>query len=112
MEHLVERMPEFRPVLDDHLDFSGGENLFHMLMGDLGRFYMSTARHESDLSRRYWMAVEKLASEGDDDVENAVGVSLIEWFAWGDEGERAALIAAQDWHGPATRNMVVEYTRE
>jgi hypothetical protein len=57
---------------------------------------MERARSVPDLAARYWAAVETLAAEGDDDVKNSVHVSLIEWFAWGDEEDSRAL------HGSAT----------
>jgi hypothetical protein len=44
----------------------------------------------SDVARRVWEAVEEMAATGDQAVENAVWVSLIEWFAHGDDGEGCA----------------------
>jgi hypothetical protein len=32
--------------------------MLHVLMGDLGRFYMARARLDSELGSRYWQAVE------------------------------------------------------
>ncbi len=43
--------------------------------------------------------------EADDDVENALGVSLIEGFAWGEERDKAALRDAMPLLGPVTREI-------
>ena len=92
---LRERLPEFAPAIDEHReDF--GELLFHLLMGDLARFYMSQALNSLALQRRFWMTVDRLAACGDDAVQNAIGVSLIEWFAWGNDRERATLGASPE----------------
>ena len=53
--------------------------------------------------------VEDLAADGDDAVVNAVWVSLIEWFAWGSDGERAALEAADPLQGPKTKAIRTHY---
>jgi hypothetical protein len=99
---LVERLPEFAPIADEHVAFNG-ELLLHVLMGDLGRFYMEHAVNEPLLAERYWRVVEELVATGDERVENAVAASLIEWFVWGDAKERAAIRAAAPMIGPATR---------
>jgi hypothetical protein len=49
----------------------------------------------------HWQVVEDMAANGDQLVENAVRVSLIEWFAWGDEHEPAVLRDARPLQGPA-----------
>jgi hypothetical protein len=64
---------------------------------------MEHARIDSELASRYWAAVEVLANDGDEPVENAVAASLIEWFVWGDATERDALQAAD--LGPATHKI-------
>ncbi len=99
LRYLVERLPEFAPAAVEHVQ-DNGELLLHVLMGDLARFYMQQARLDPELSARYSTAVEVLASEGNDRVENAVAASLIEWFAWGKATDRDALHAAG--LGPAT----------
>ena len=99
---LAERLPEFAPAIDEHRQ-TYDELLFHLLMGDLARFYMDQGRTDAVLARRYWMTIERLAMEGDDFVTNALGVSLIEWFAWGNENEKAALRDAMPWFGPELR---------
>lgn len=47
-------------------------------MGDLGRFYMASALHDPHVQERFWEVIEELAAHGDQSVENAVHVSLIE----------------------------------
>jgi hypothetical protein len=78
-------------------------------MGDLGRFYMEHGKRDKDLSVRFWQVIEELAANGDDGVENAVHVSLVEWFAWGSKAEQAALTEAEHLQGPATSAMVRAY---
>lgn len=102
LRYLVERLPEFGPVADEHVQDNDGL-LLHVLMGDLARFYMERARLDPELASRYWATVEVLAGQGDERVENAVATSLIEWFAWGDATDREALQAAD--LGAATQKM-------
>ena len=78
-------------------------------MGDLGRYYMSRVRADPELSESYWSAVERLASEGDSAVVNALHASLIEWFAFGDADEKIALVDAAPMQGPATQAIVSQY---
>jgi hypothetical protein len=53
--------------------------------------------------------IERLASEGDEAVKNAVQVSLVEWFASGDHDEKRALVDAAGLQGPATAAIVRHY---
>jgi hypothetical protein len=105
---ILDRLPAFRAHLDEESAFGeGGEPLLlHLVMGDLGRYYMAVARHDDDLRRRYWEVVEQLASSEGQYVDNAVHTSLIEWFAWGDEDEKNALVTAYPLLGRETRRMV------
>ena len=95
MGYLVERLPECAPVVAEHTR-TYDELLLHVLMGDLGRFYMARAQGDPQLASRYWETVEGLVSKGDERVENAVAASLIEWFGLGDSSEQEALRAAAD----------------
>ena len=78
---LVEACPSFRPRWEARLAWSGDESFLH---GDISEF----ADHLADLTRRGEFAelpqafatIERLLAEGDDDVENAVCVSLLEEF--------------------------------
>jgi hypothetical protein len=105
---LVEVLPEFRSELEAAIEYDEGDLLLHPLMGDLARFYMRE-RGDADLRRRYWRVVEELAANGDDGVNNAVHVSLIEWFAWGSPEEVRALDDARELQGPATRAIREHY---
>jgi hypothetical protein len=80
-------------------------------MSDLGRFYMREGRPNDELAARFWRVVEQLAVEGDEAVENGVWVSLIEWFAWGDDDEKAALVDAEPLQGPKTQAIRAHYVR-
>jgi hypothetical protein len=82
VQRLLEELPEFSPFYeesDGRPTEAGDELLIHVVMGDLARFYMERAAHDPELAARYWRVVEELATEGDQAVENAVHVSLIEW---------------------------------
>jgi hypothetical protein len=98
-------------AIDEHLDDNFGELLFHLVMGDLARFYMSDCIDDPEAQRRFWMVVDTLAQEGDDRVQNAVGVSLIEWFAWGDDRERRTLVDARPLMSTAVRAIADEFLR-
>jgi hypothetical protein len=110
VERLLDAVPEFASDYEasgGHPDYDGdGDLLLHVVMGDLGRFYMEQARGDEDLARRFWRVVEELATKGNEDVQNAVEVSLIEWFAWGDEQQQAALAESEPQLGRATWMMV------
>jgi hypothetical protein len=113
IDRLLAVVPEFAPDYRESVGHpsydADGDLLLHVVMGDLGRFYMERARPDHDLAARFWRVVEELACTGDDGVQNAVHVSLIEWFAWGDDAEQAALAEAAPLQGPATRAMVEAY---
>jgi hypothetical protein len=112
VERLLELLPEFGPDYeesDGRPSEPGDDLLLHVVMGDLARFYMRRALRNSELAPRFWQLVEELAAEGDQAVENAVWVSLIEWFAWGDDDERAALVEAGPLQGPKTKAIRAHY---
>lgn len=112
MQRLLEELPEFSSSYeesDGRPAEAGDELLIHVGMGDLARFYMERGTHDPELAARYWRVVEELATEGDQAVENAVHVSLIEWFALGDERELAALVDAGPLQGPQTKAIRAYY---
>jgi hypothetical protein len=113
IELLLEVLPEFGPEYEKSVGHPGydedGELLLHIVMGDLCRFYMSLGRRDTEIAARFWGVVEEMAEQGDEAVQNAVHVSLIEWFAWGDATEQAALLDASALHGDATTAMVRQY---
>jgi hypothetical protein len=108
---LRQQLPEFAPTIDEHREDNFGELLFHLLMGDLARFYVSQAVDSPEVQRRFWMVVDRLAVRGDSGVQNAIGVSLIEWFAWGDDRERATLVAAKPLMSSVVRAITDEILR-
>ena len=110
-EVLRERLPEFAPTIDEHLAFYE-ELLFHVLMGELARFYVDEALLDPELQRRFWMAVDWLQEHGDRYVQNALGVSLIEWFAWGDKKERELLVHAKPLMSSAVRAVADDFLRD
>jgi hypothetical protein len=107
--YLVQRMPEYEEFLTFPDEAAA---LLHPSMGDLGRYYMAQVRGDPELTETYWSTVERLASEGDSAVVNAVHASLIEWFAFGDADEKAALFDAAPMQGPATQAMVGHYRQD
>jgi hypothetical protein len=112
VHRLLDELPEFSPFYeesDGRPTEAGDELLIHVVMGDLARFYMERGAHDPELAARYWRVVEELATEGDQAVENAVHVSLIEWFAWGEEREQAALVNAGALQGPKTKAIRAYY---
>jgi hypothetical protein len=110
VEVLRARLPEFAPAIDKHLrDYE--ELLFHLVMGDLARFYVNEAVHNPELQRRFWMTVDRLATQGDNQVQNAIGVSLIEWFAWGNDRERALIVDAKPLMSSTVRACTDDFLR-
>jgi hypothetical protein len=112
VERLLAVLPEFAPYYDESDGRPSGdwpELLLHVVMGDLARFYMERGRRDHDLAARYWRVVEELAAEGGDEVENAVWVSLIEWFAHGSPAEQRALVDADPLQGPKTKAIRAHY---
>lgn len=112
LTRLLEVLPEFAATYENSLarpTESGDELLLHVLMGDLADFYMESGGQNPKLAARYWSVVEELAATGDEAVENAVWVSLVEWFAWGSDDERSALRSARPLLGPATVRIAAHY---
>jgi hypothetical protein len=112
VQRLLDVLPEFRPYYDDsdgRPAEPGDELLLHVVMGDLARFYMARGLDNAGLAARFWRVVEELAADGDQAVENAVHVSLIEWFAWGDDSEKEALLNAGRLQGPMTKAIRAAY---
>ena len=112
VQRLLDELPEFRADYessDGRPTEAGDQLLIHAVMEDLARFYMQHGVRDRDLAVRFWGLVEELATEGDHAVENAVWVSLIEWFAWGSKKEKAALVDAGDLQGPQTKAISAHY---
>lgn len=92
IEHLLRMAPETEPLVDEHLA-EQGELLLHMLMSDLLRFATAEfASGHTHVSHRVLRSVDQCLGRGDDEVENAVAVSFVEYFgAW--PGETQAFLA-------------------
>lgn len=114
VDRLLAVVPEFGADCEGARRYPTGEDEdrdlpLHGVMADLAPFYMGRARSDQELAARFWRVVEELASYGDDEVKNAIHVSLIQWFACGDEDEQAALMEAEPHQGRATWVMVQAY---
>jgi hypothetical protein len=57
MERILAAVPEFGADYEGSMGHpsydSGGELLFHVVMGDLARFYMTNATHDQELAGRF-----------------------------------------------------------
>ena len=75
---LVAAVPEFRPVLDEHVaDFD--EVLPHVLFGDLTRFVLAAhERGDTALVSRSLEWLDRALRGGDERVQNVVAVSFVE----------------------------------
>lgn len=82
---LMERVPEAKATIQQHLDDNEHELLFHLLTADLRRLAITwfEHRHYEPLGRLL-QVVETGLQEGDEDVENAIAVSFIEDSGWWD----------------------------
>lgn len=77
--HLLARCPETQPIVTEHLADFENEILLHLLIADVRRFAIAAfVDDEIDLLRRCLDAVGTGMSDGDDYVQNAIGVSFVE----------------------------------
>ena len=71
-------LPEFAAAIDEHVA-DNDEVLPHVLFGDLSRFVVEAGqRRDDDLVRRALAFLDAALREGDDAVQNLVGVSFVE----------------------------------
>lgn len=77
-EALREAVPEFGPVIDEHIAYYEGP-VQHVLFGDLTRFVLG-ARQRGDhlLVERCLGFLDVALRDGDDEVQNLVAVSFVE----------------------------------
>ncbi len=76
---LVAACPETRLILDEHLADFENEILLHLLIADVRRFAIAAFEDgDIDVLRRCLDAVGTGMSDGDDYVQNAIGVSFVE----------------------------------
>src|SRR5689334_16094040 len=79
---LVDAVPEFGPLLAEHLADNDGEVLNHLLFWDLGQYALEAHRRgDAALSARILAFLERALLEGDEPVTNVVLVSFVESFA-------------------------------
>jgi len=77
-EALVEAVPEFRPVLDEHVQ-DLEEVLPHLLLGDFTRFVLTQLQDGNDEVVATSLAfLERAAQSSDSQTVNLVGVSFVE----------------------------------
>jgi hypothetical protein len=77
--HLVTTCPEVQPIVAEHRDDFDDEVLLHLLIADVLRFAVAAFEGgEDDVLTRALDAVAAGMSDGDDYVQNAVGVSFVE----------------------------------
>jgi hypothetical protein len=57
------------------------------------------------------MTVDWLTTRGDDLVQNAIAVSLVEWFAWGESSERTMLVDAKSLMSPTVQSIADDFLR-
>ena len=75
---LRESLPEFSDAIDEHVA-DNDEVLPHVLFGDLTRFVLKANDDGDDeLVRRALAFLDGVLREGDDGVQNLVGVSFVE----------------------------------
>ena len=71
-------LPEFAAEIDEHV-VDNDEMLPHVLFGDLTRFVLDASqRRDDDLVQRALAFLDAALREGDDAVQNLVGVSFVE----------------------------------
>lgn len=79
VELLLDRVPEFQPVLDEHLADFEGEVLLTLLVADARRMAIEAFdRGDRDLSDRMVNVVDEGFRRGDVTVEDAIAVCFIE----------------------------------
>jgi hypothetical protein len=104
MQRLVTSVPGTRAVLDEHLDENCGEVLTHLLMADLGRWFVNAVATADERGvADFLAAVESLYASEDPDTRNVAEVSFMELLAVApDAKERAAIEAIRRLAGPKT----------
>ena len=81
---LLSAVPEVDGVVREHLDDYEGELLLHLLMADLVRYGVAVFEDgRSGEARRLLEFVDGWLSDGDEHVTNAVLVSFIEDYGYG-----------------------------
>jgi len=98
----VDRVHELRPLWEEHVRYYEHQPLPHLFFGDVSTWAVETLpRASPELLARVAVAVEAMAASPDEDVENVVFVSFLEYFVLGDDKDRAALAVLRPHLGPA-----------
>lgn len=111
---LLDFVPEFQAVHDDPSYYAGddGQPMLHVVFGDLASFYVENLAGKPEAARRFWRAIEELASRGGPYVaDDALAGSFIEYFCLGDDRKKQLIEDAAPEQGPATRQLVEWYWR-
>lgn len=75
---VLDEVPEFRPLYDEHVEDNFGEVLPHVLFGDVSRFAVDAYnRGATALAERVIRLMERLARDGDTLTSELVGVSFV-----------------------------------
>jgi hypothetical protein len=105
----VAAIPELQAALAEHVR-DNDELLPHVFFGDVSRFARDVARvRDDELARRLADALERMAASPDGDVVNAIHVSFVEYFVWGDDGDQAAFEWLSEFFGPAMLARTEEF---
>jgi hypothetical protein len=105
---LVADVPDLAPALDEHLGFYS-EFLLHVFFGDVSRYADDVARaRDSGKAARLASALETMANRYPD-TDNALQVSFIEWFLWGDEEEQSRYEWLKQFTGPRMLALTREF---
>src|SRR3712207_3478238 len=76
---VLDEVPEFRSLYDEHTKDNRGEVLNHLLFGDLSRFTVDAYNSGATaLAERVVRLMERLNREGDALTSELVGVSFVE----------------------------------
>ncbi|MGH9269431.1 MAG: DUF7674 family protein [Acidimicrobiales bacterium] len=103
---LVEAVPEFAPVLAEHLEDQEGELLQHVLFGDLTRFVVDAyERGDHELVSRCLDFLDEVLRNGDEMTQNLVGVSFVENVGPWDEAAQAFIADWPDALGEEARRQ-------
>jgi hypothetical protein len=113
MHRFVGGVPGAAAVLDVHMDDNGGEMLPHLLMADLGRWFVAAVGAGDERGAADFVAaVELLYTSDDPDTRNVAGVSFMELLVVDpDARERAAVEAIRRLAGPATAADLTAWER-
>ncbi|NYE08425.1 hypothetical protein F4694_005269 [Bacillus niacini] len=99
-KHFTENFEEYKPVLQEHIDFNG-EVLNHVFFGECNDYFVELIGKEKDLHKikELFDFLERMATQGDDDVKELLSVTILARF--GDS--KKLLQTAYKYMGAETR---------